>query len=75
MDSQDLKALRKFVGDLPCKVNFIPYNPVPGLPYRSPTRDEIERFLHAAQSLNQAITLRKSRGAEICGACGQLAIL
>lgn len=75
MDSQDLKALRKFVGDLPCKVNFIPYNPVPGLPYRSPNRDEIERFLHAAQSLNQAITLRKSRGAEICGACGQLAIL
>jgi len=46
---------------------------VPSLPYRSPTEPEIELFLKKAQSLNQAITLRRSRGAEIFGACGQLA--
>ncbi len=73
MDDEDISALRSFVGDISCKLNFIPYNTVPSLPYRSPTEPEIELFLKKAQSLNQAITLRRSRGAEIFGACGQLA--
>jgi 23S rRNA (adenine2503-C2)-methyltransferase len=72
MDTADIKALKRFVGDLSCKLNFIPYNEVPALPYRSPTEAEIESFLKAAQSIYQAITLRRSRGAEVCGACGQL---
>lgn len=73
MGQEDIKALKRFVGDLSCKVNFIPYNQVPDLPYRSPTEREIDEFLRGAQVLNQAITLRRSRGANICGACGQLA--
>lgn len=73
MGQEDIKALKKFTGDLSCKINFIPYNHVPGLPYRSPTEREINEFLSRAQVLNQAITLRRSRGANICGACGQLA--
>lgn len=73
MGPEDLKALRGFVGDLSCKVNFIPYNHVPALPYRSPSEQEIDDFMKQAQGLNQAITLRRSRGANICGACGQLA--
>jgi len=31
MSGQDLKHLRKFCSDLSCKINFIPYNPVPAL--------------------------------------------
>jgi 23S rRNA (adenine2503-C2)-methyltransferase len=73
MGAEDIKALRRFAGDLSCKINFIPYNEIPALPYRSPTESEINQFLQQAQSLNQAITLRRSRGAGICGACGQLA--
>lgn len=73
MGFSDIKALQKFVGDLSCKINFIPYNPVPHLPYRQPTEAEIESFMAHAQILNQAITLRRSRGADISGACGQLA--
>lgn len=73
MGAADIKALKKFVGDLSCKLNFIPYNPVPLLPYRAPDQAEIEAFMAAAQCLNQAVTLRRSRGAEVCGACGQLA--
>jgi 23S rRNA (adenine2503-C2)-methyltransferase len=73
MSGADVKALRKFCGDLSCKVNFIPYNQVSSLPYRAPTEEEIERFLEKARDLPQAITLRRSRGADICGACGQLA--
>ncbi len=73
MGDEDISALKSFVGDISCKLNFIPYNTVPSLPYRSPSESEIEDFLKRAQSLNQAITLRRSRGAEIFGACGQLA--
>lgn len=73
MGKDDIKALRQFAGDLSCKINFIPYNIVPHLPYRSPTEIELQEFLQQAQSLHQAITLRRSRGAGICGACGQLA--
>ncbi|MDD4099856.1 MAG: 23S rRNA (adenine(2503)-C(2))-methyltransferase RlmN [Candidatus Cloacimonetes bacterium] len=73
MSAADIKALRKFAGDLSCKINFIPYNPVPQLPYRKPEKLEIEKFMTAAQSINQAITLRRSRGSDVSGACGQLA--
>ncbi len=73
LDAANLKALRKFVGDLSCKINFIPFNPVAGLPYRAPTQAEADEFFTAAQILPQAVTFRRSRGADIAGACGQLA--
>ncbi|MCB5252480.1 MAG: 23S rRNA (adenine(2503)-C(2))-methyltransferase RlmN [Candidatus Cloacimonetes bacterium] len=73
MGAQDIKALKRFVGDLSCNINFIPYNSVPGLLYHSPSDQEIEGFLSRAQVLNQPITLRRSKGAGILGACGQLA--
>lgn len=73
MGLSDIKALQKYVGDLSCKINFIPFNPVPQLPYRQPTEAEIESFMANAQLIKQAITLRRSRGTDISGACGQLA--
>ncbi|MCB5284737.1 MAG: 23S rRNA (adenine(2503)-C(2))-methyltransferase RlmN [Candidatus Cloacimonetes bacterium] len=72
MAAPDLKALRKFCGDLSCKLNFIPYNPVPSLPFRAPTEAEIEAFMGHARDLPQAVMLRRSKGADISGACGQL---
>jgi len=72
MGKEDIAALRRFVGDLPSKINFIPYNPVPGLPWEKPSEQEIEGFMRMAGALPQAIMLRRSRGADIFGACGQL---
>lgn len=72
MSPADIKALRKFSGDLSCKINFIPYNSVPFLPYRSPTEEEIQSFMEMARQLPQAVTLRRSKGSDISGACGQL---
>ncbi len=73
MNARDIGALQKFTGDISCKINFIPYNNIPDLPYRSPGPDEIEAFMREAQSLTQAVTLRRSRGSDVSGACGQLA--
>jgi 23S rRNA (adenine2503-C2)-methyltransferase len=58
---------------VPAKINLIPYNPVPGLPYAPPTEEESERFLARLQStLRCSVTLRRPRGRDIGGACGQL---
>ncbi len=72
MGATDVKALRKFCGDLSCKINFIPLNPVPKFTHQAPTEDEIRAFIAMAQSIPQAITLRRSRALDILGACGQL---
>ncbi len=72
MGNEDIKALRKFVGDISCKINFIPFNPGPETSFQAPTARQIEDFLTKARALPQAVTLRKSRGADVFGACGQL---
>ncbi len=73
MSNSDIKALRKFVGDISCKINLIPWNPVENLPYKSPSKHEIENFRNKlSENLNFAITLRNSRGQDIDAACGQL---
>lgn len=74
MDDASIQALKRFTSDLAAKINFIPYNPVASLPYRPPTASEVEDFMRRAATLPQAITLRKSRGRDIDGACGQLAL-
>ncbi|HHF53457.1 MAG TPA: 23S rRNA (adenine(2503)-C(2))-methyltransferase RlmN [candidate division WOR-3 bacterium] len=73
--NEDVKALEAFIEDIPCKINLIPYNPVPGSPFRAPTEDEIKKFHSRLLKLKYTVTLRKSRGRDIKGACGQLAYL
>jgi 23S rRNA (adenine2503-C2)-methyltransferase len=53
-------------------MNFIPFNPVDGLPYRRPAE---ERIAAIAQQLNRRgiyTRIRDSAGQEVEGACGQL---
>jgi 23S rRNA (adenine2503-C2)-methyltransferase len=53
-------------------MNFIPFNPVDGLPYRRPAE---ERIAAIAQWLNRRgiyTRIRDSAGQEVEGACGQL---
>ncbi len=73
MGVDDLKALKKYVTDISCKINLIPWNPIHNASFRAPTDDEMTRFVELARSIKQAVTIRKSRGSEIGGACGQLA--
>lgn len=73
MGKEDRKALRRFVGDISSKLNLIVWNPVPQLPWKKPTQEEVDDFLQDLQDLSVAITFRKSRGSDIAAACGQLA--
>ncbi|MDD3051043.1 MAG: 23S rRNA (adenine(2503)-C(2))-methyltransferase RlmN [Candidatus Cloacimonetes bacterium] len=72
METSDIKAIRKFIADLPSKLNLIAWNPVEGIPFEAPSQNEIEAFQKELMSLPQAVTFRKSRGSDIGGACGQL---
>jgi len=70
---EDINALKKYVSDLSCKINLIPWNPVSGIAWTAPRNNQIDIFLNNTHVINQTVTLRKSRGGDILGACGQLA--
>ncbi len=53
-------------------VNLIPWNPVPGLPYRRPHPDRVRRFAEVLRAAGISTTIRVERGVDILAACGQL---
>lgn len=72
-DSEDhAKQLVKLLRNVPCKMNLIPFNPFPHSEYRRSNMTTILRFqkILAEQDINT--TIRKTRGEDIDGACGQL---
>ncbi len=74
LGTEDLKALRKFCGDLSSKINIIPWNPIPGKNWKKPDTYEIEKFMAELYKFSTVpITLRNSRGSDINAACGMLA--
>jgi len=68
-DAQRLAALAR---SLPSKINLIPYNPVPGLSWKRPSREAVEGFVHRLYPVAPAVTVRHTMGGEIWAACGQL---
>ena len=61
------------VGDLPCKFNLIPFNPFPDSGFERSRADAIVAFQSELLSAGFVATVRKTRGDDIDGACGQLA--
>jgi 23S rRNA (adenine2503-C2)-methyltransferase len=72
---EDADRLAAIARDLPSKINLIPYNPVPGLPYRRPTPEALQAFAERLYPRAPAVTVRHTQGGEIWAACGQLANL
>ncbi len=55
-----------------CKLNLLLYNPVKEFPYQPADDREIEFFVWLLRRQRIMVTMRKSRGKDIDGACGQL---
>lgn len=55
-----------------CHVNLIPFNAYPGARYRPTTRDGIRAFRDVLRDRGLRATVRRTRGRDISGACGQL---
>lgn len=70
---QDAKLLAKKLRGIPCKVNLLPYNECPELPYRSPSRQRMLQFQKILMDAHYSVFIRNSRGSDISAACGQLA--
>ncbi len=70
---RDAKALRSFMAGLSAMVNLIPWNPAPGLDFRTPSGKETENFCRLLESAGIQYAVRRKKGRKIRGACGQLA--
>ncbi len=53
-------------------INVIPYNPVPGLAYQTPTKYAVRRFVQILEDAGLNVQVRERKGDEINAACGQL---
>ncbi|HEY2882962.1 MAG TPA: 23S rRNA (adenine(2503)-C(2))-methyltransferase RlmN [Pirellulales bacterium] len=53
-------------------VNLIPYNPVAGLPYKTPSNTSIDRFVGVLEKAGLNVQIRQRKGDAINAACGQL---
>ena len=53
-------------------VNLIPYNPVQGLPYRTPSSGATARFVQTLKNGGVNVKIRYRKGNRIDAACGQL---
>ncbi len=56
----------------PALVNLIPYNPVPGLPYRTPPPAVTAQFAELLTQGGLNVAIRHRKGDRIAAACGQL---
>lgn len=68
----DAKRLVRLLHGIRCKVNLIPLNEFPGNTFRKPAPEVIETFHCIVRNKGMDVFLRKSRGDDVLGACGQL---
>ncbi len=71
----DARQLLRLIKGVPTKINLIPYNPHPLLPFKRPSDKKVQYFYNYLLTSPHTITLRKSKGQEILAACGQLAVI
>lgn len=69
----DAKRLVTLLSQLKAKINLIPFNEYPGTPFKRPTDEWIHTFQKYLLDRGFVANIRRSRGRDILGACGQLA--
>lgn len=69
----DAARLPRLLAGIPSKVNLIPWNPVPGLPFERPSEARILAFQKLVRRADLPVYIRTPRGDDSAAACGQLA--
>jgi 23S rRNA (adenine2503-C2)-methyltransferase len=64
--------LQELLGGFPCKINLIPINPYGASDLVKPSERQLLWFADELHRRGLSATVRKSRGQDIRGACGQL---
>lgn len=71
---QDARKLVKVLSGVKAKVNLLPLNAAPGIPFERPSDDAINAFAKILADRGLNVSVRKSRGRDIRAACGQLIV-
>jgi 23S rRNA (adenine2503-C2)-methyltransferase len=69
----DADAVAGFVAGLRCRVNVIPGNPGPDPALRPPSPERLDAFVARLSAHGVTTLVRRPRGRDVGGACGQLA--
>lgn len=71
---EDARELLEFSRLIPSKVNIIEYNPISEATFKNTGKDKLDQFKDFLESKGVIVNLRRSRGKDVDGACGQLAL-
>lgn len=70
---KDARQLIRLLAGVKAKVNLIPHNPAPELPYLASSEERILAFQKILVAAGLPAFIRRPRGQDIAAACGQLA--
>jgi len=71
---EDARKLVKVLAGVKAKVNLLPLNEAPGIPFERPSDERINAFAKILADRGLMVSVRKSRGRDIRAACGQLIV-
>jgi 23S rRNA (adenine2503-C2)-methyltransferase len=71
---EDARRLARLLSGIKAKVNLIPLNAAPGIPFERPSDARVDRFAQILADRHLTVSVRKSRGRDIRAACGQLIV-
>ena len=71
---EDARQLARLLAGVKSKVNLIPLNTAPGIPFERPSDETVDRFAQILADRHLTVSVRKSRGRDIRAACGQLIV-
>ena len=66
------REVARVLNGIRCRVNLIPFHPIPGTPLIPSPRETMERFEQELKRRGILTTIRQSRGLDISAACGML---
>ena len=69
---EDARRLVKLLHGIKAKVNLLPLNAAPGIPFERPSDERVNRFAEILADHHVTVSVRRSRGRDIRAACGQL---
>ena len=71
---EDARRLVKVLSGVKAKVNLLPLNEAPGIPFARPSDERVNAFAKILADRGLMVSVRKSRGRDIRAACGQLIV-
>jgi 23S rRNA (adenine2503-C2)-methyltransferase len=70
----DARRLARLLNGIRAKVNLLPLNAAPGIPFARPADERVNAFASVLAERGITVSVRKSRGRDIRAACGQLIV-